>query len=134
MEYSNALYCDGPGTFHEILAHPTDPINKAIELWVGFEHRFAFFYWARWFKSMQQKRPGPPPTLVTFDHHRDLMRPGSHEKLELEKDDVATPNSRHVLAVFPLTFATSRIVCLYRTRNSSLVSLFTFTSNVPLQI
>jgi 5-methyltetrahydrofolate--homocysteine methyltransferase len=39
-----------------------------------------------------------------------------------------------VLAVFPLTFATSRIVCLYRTSNSSLVSLFTFTSNVSLQI
>jgi len=55
LDHMNAPYCVGPGTFREILAHPADPINKAIERWVGFKYRFAFFYWVRWYKSMQKR-------------------------------------------------------------------------------
>lgn len=84
FKHSNPDYCDPPGAFRDILAHPFDKINKSIEKVVIKEHRFAFFYWMKWYKELAQKRRiTKPPLLVTIDYHRDLAS-SQGEKEELK--------------------------------------------------
>ena len=87
FKHSNPDYCDPPGAFRDILAHPFDKINKSIEKVVFKEHRFAFFYWVRWYRELLKKgRVINPPLLVTIDYHRDLASSES-EKEELNDID-----------------------------------------------
>ena len=43
--------------------------DRAVEVAVVFEHRFAFFYWLRWRHDRQNVEP---PDLVTIDWHDDI--------------------------------------------------------------
>ncbi|MDY0012204.1 MAG: hypothetical protein RBS40_04855 [Rhodocyclaceae bacterium] len=67
-----------PGTYYDIVAHPTDA-DKSIEIAVVQDHRFAFFYWMKW--RNRQEKSSPPPTLVSLDWHQDLVSP---DELECE--------------------------------------------------
>jgi hypothetical protein len=69
-------YIRPPGTYDDIIAHPTDA-NQAIEIAVVQDHRFAFFYWLKWWKSLAAH--SQPPTLVSLDWHRDLYPPCADE-------------------------------------------------------
>lgn len=49
------------------------------------EHRFAFFYWIKWYREMMNDEEIlNAPSLVTIDYHRDLISPTEDEKKELE--------------------------------------------------
>ena len=88
--HRNPDYSNPPGAFVDILPHPYDKINRAIEKVVIIEHRFSFFYWLKWYKELIKKsRIKSPPLLVTLDYHRDLAISKS-EKEEL--DDVINYN------------------------------------------
>lgn len=65
-------YMRPPGTYYDIIAHPTDAA-KAIEVAIVQDHRFAFFYWLKW-RNEQDNQPNPP-TLVSLDWHQDLCPP-----------------------------------------------------------
>jgi len=81
---TNPCYCDPPGAFREILSHPVLPESKAIEQATFKEHRFAFFYWYKWYKDLTKlSHSVKPPTLITIDYHRDLAVPSDREKTEL---------------------------------------------------
>jgi len=83
FKHSNPDYCDPPGAYRDILAHPFDKINKSIEKVVFKEHRFAFFYWMKWYKELLGKEKiKNPPLLVTIDYHRDLA------SSESERDEI----------------------------------------------
>jgi len=82
--HTNPDFCDPPGAFSEILAHPFYKGEKAIEQATFKEHRFAFFYWYKWWKNLVSKENiEEPPTLITLDYHRDLFSPNDREKKEL---------------------------------------------------
>lgn len=82
--------CDPPGTFREVVPHPGGQ-NRVIEKAIMMEHRFAFVFWMKWKKALQQRDwlRQPAPTLVTIDWHRDLAPPEDHQKRKLEKLDLS---------------------------------------------
>ena len=64
------LPLDPPGSSDGFIEHPTDP-RKAVEIGVVIQHRFAFFYWLKWYA--EAKRTGAPtPNLLTIDWHDDV--------------------------------------------------------------
>lgn len=79
---------DLPGAYREVLSHPNGK-NDSIEMAIIMEHRFAFFYWMKWKRSVEKNKPlfKPAPTLVTIDWHQDLAWPSDSEKEELEQLD-----------------------------------------------
>ena len=84
IKHTNPNHCDPPGAFREIISHPIFVESKAIEQATFKEHRFAFFYWYKWWKKLRKKyNIEKPPTLITIDYHRDLAGPNDLEKDEL---------------------------------------------------
>ena len=59
-----------PGCFTEIVLHPSG-LNDAIEIGIVQEHRFAFFYWLKWYQENKSKGLSSPH-LVTVDWHNDV--------------------------------------------------------------
>lgn len=83
-------YLRPPGSYYSILAHPSG-IDKAIEAAVIQDHRFAFYYWFKWWKDTGRdltSNEENPPALVTLDWHRDLCAPGESEMQELSDLDL----------------------------------------------
>ncbi len=81
IEFNDPDNITPPGAFVDILAHPVDRINKAIEKAVIKEHRFAFFYWMKWYKELiEKKKISNPPLLVSIDYHTDLTTSESEQK------------------------------------------------------
>ncbi len=68
-----------PNVVEQILDHPTG-IDKVIELGLFNEHRFSFYFWAKWNIKLEKA-----PNLITFDWHQDLAYPEDKEKAELAK-------------------------------------------------
>ncbi len=58
-----------PGCTSDFIDHPTRR-DKAVEIGVVLQHRFAFFYWLRW--HAERKPSHPPPNLLTIDWHDDV--------------------------------------------------------------
>ena len=84
FEHRNPTACDPPGAFREILAHPCYTKSRSIEQATFKEHRFAFFYWYKWFKKLSKKKKNLiPPTLISIDYHLDMAVPQSFEQDEL---------------------------------------------------
>jgi len=71
-----------PNVVEQILGHPTG-IDKAIELGLFNEHRFSFYFWAKWRKELEVS-----PDLITFDWHQDLAYPNDNDKTELKEIDL----------------------------------------------
>jgi len=95
LHFRNLDYVRPPGTLVEILAHPYFNSTRSIELALFNEHRFAFFFWAKWTKKLVDKYLLPhPPCLVTLDWHQDLAWPTSTEKQWLSRLDLS--NNRDV--------------------------------------
>lgn len=70
------------GTFHRSIGDPAGrPISHEIA--IIDEHRFAFYYWSRWFVRKLQINQLFAPVLVTIDWHQDLAPPNEKEKEEL---------------------------------------------------
>lgn len=83
IEFRNPHYIVPPGSNKQILPHPIGQ-NRAIELAIFQEHRYAFFYWLKWTK---EKMKGQPPCLVSLDWHQDLCFPCETEKTWLNQLD-----------------------------------------------
>lgn len=66
-----------PNTIEHILGHPTGE-DKAVELALFNEHRFSFYFWAKWIQKLDEV-----PELITFDWHQDLAYPSDEDKTEL---------------------------------------------------
>jgi len=81
----NPKECNPPGTHCETVAHPGGG-EATIEKAVIMEHRFAFFFWMKWYHRLRkQDQLNQPPTLLTIDWHRDLAPPNESQKEELRR-------------------------------------------------
>ena len=61
-----------PGCFSQFVLQPTD-VSPAMEIGIVQEHRFAFFYWLKWWHEQQANNKIKfPPNLVTVDWHNDV--------------------------------------------------------------
>jgi len=78
-------YLSLPNSDKTIINHPSG-VNKAIEVSVFQDHRFAFYYWFKWWKNTNRKlsTSEKAPSLVSIDWHRDLCAPCDLEKEDLE--------------------------------------------------
>jgi hypothetical protein len=76
----NSYNCP-PGTAYSIVASP-DGENRAIEVAIMKEHRFAFYYWFKWAKENGCDKP---KALVSIDWHQDLCPPCEPEQQELSQ-------------------------------------------------
>jgi hypothetical protein len=82
--FRNPYYIVPQGYNNQIVSHPTRP-NKAIEIGVFQEHRYAFYSWLKWTRKL-----GKVPCLVSLDWHQDLFAPEELEKewlLDLDQED-----------------------------------------------
>jgi len=81
-----SAYIRPPGTYYDIIADPTNS-DEAIEVAVVQDHRFAFFYWLKWWKSLAAQ--SQPPILVSLDWHQDTTPPDKDECEWLRKLDTS---------------------------------------------
>lgn len=82
-------YLKLPNADYEIMSHPNGTDNS-IEIGLVKDHRFAFYFWFKWWKKTTRKlkeNVEKAPSLVTIDWHRDLCVP-----CELEKEDLIKLN------------------------------------------
>lgn len=63
---------DPPGCLTEIVMRPSG-LKDAMEIGIVQEHRFAFFYWLKWYQNNKSK--SLPPNLLTVDWHNDVGGP-----------------------------------------------------------
>jgi len=84
MDDKTLLIGNPPGTYLQTLPQP-DGGDQTIEKAILMEHRFAFFFWMKWYNQLHDTAGAPqsPPTLVTIDWHRDLAPPGDNQKEQL---------------------------------------------------
>lgn len=76
IQFRNPYNIEPPGAMRQILSHPVKE-NGVVELAIFQEHRYAFFYWNKWFRKGNFSRP---PCLVSLDWHQDLCYPCETEK------------------------------------------------------
>jgi hypothetical protein len=81
MEFRNPYAVRPPGTLVEILSHPGKN-DKSVELALFQDHRYAFFFWAKWTRHYNLSEN--PPCLISLDYHQDLCFPCDTEKKWLE--------------------------------------------------
>jgi len=93
IEFRNPYHIEPPGSIREILSHPLRD-NESMELALFQEHRYAFFFWAKWIRKLELEKP---PCLVSLDWHQDLCFPCETEKEWLDDLDL---NSDPEIAVF----------------------------------
>jgi hypothetical protein len=81
-----------PGSHIELISHPYYYPSIAIEIAIIQQHRFAFYYWAKWTHGLPYQKfitKSAPPTLISFDWHQDLACIQDPVDLEkLESDDL----------------------------------------------
>lgn len=83
FEFRNPHIIIPPGSLYQILSRPFTE-NEVMELAIFAEHRYAFFFWNKWF---QKKKLNEPPCLVSLDWHQDLCFPCDTEKEWLQNLD-----------------------------------------------
>ena len=81
IKFRNPYHIEPPGSQRQILSHPIQE-NDVVELALFQEHRYAFFFWNKWFR---EKNLNEPPCLVSLDWHQDLCYPCETEKNWLDK-------------------------------------------------
>lgn len=82
---SDNEYIDPPGASYDTIAHPSGR-NEAIEIALMRDHRFAFYYWFKWWKKINWELSNDKaPPLISIDWHRDLCAPCGSEKHELQQ-------------------------------------------------
>lgn len=77
-------YINPPGASYDVIDHPSGR-QEAIEIALMREHRFAFFYWFKWWKKANFSLPNSKaPSLISIDWHRDLCAPSESEMHDLQ--------------------------------------------------
>ena len=78
-------YLDPPGSACDNIDHPSGR-NDAIEVALMREHRFAFYYWYKWWKKTNRELSDyKAPPLISIDWHRDLCQPCDSEKFDMDE-------------------------------------------------
>lgn len=78
-------YINPPGAAYDIIDHPSGE-NKAIEIALMRDHRFAFYYWFKWWKEINWNLSSEKaPPLISIDWHRDLCPPCEQERDALQQ-------------------------------------------------
>lgn len=85
-EHPDVVNLMPPGTYLEVLEHPSGDSSESVEMAIFKEHRFAFYFWNRWTNKLTGQSA---PTLITVDWHRDLAPPSGNEKRALEHLDLS---------------------------------------------
>ena len=80
MRMENSRLVLPQGCKYEIVAHPSGA-DRAVEVALFQDHRFAFFFWLKWRFALGTD--APPPLLVSLDWHEDLASPCPSECDEL---------------------------------------------------
>jgi len=75
---SHKSYSSPPNVVGALLTHASQGRKKEIEMAAFNEHRFAFYFWAKWKK---ENKINPTPDLITFDWHQDLAPAKNKEQL-----------------------------------------------------
>jgi len=76
---SHKSYSSPPNVVGALLTNTAWGQTKEIEMAAFNEHRFAFYFWAKWKKEQKNKKT---PDLVTFDWHQDLVPVKNKEQLK----------------------------------------------------
>ena len=76
---SHKSYSSPPNVVGALLTHASRGRKKEIEMAAFNEHRFAFYFWAKWKK---ENKINPTPDLITFDWHQDLVSVKNKEQLK----------------------------------------------------
>lgn len=59
------------------------------EIGIVREHRFAFYFWSRWFNGKMSGDYSLAPVLLTIDWHQDLAPPNNQELIDLNNLDLS---------------------------------------------
>ncbi|WP_428738700.1 hypothetical protein [Sulfurimonas sp.] len=82
------------------LINAPDGSDTTIEVGLFKDHRFAFYFWFKWWKQTTRKLNDDTqkaPSLISIDWHRDLCAPCDSEKTDLESLNL---NSYKEVALF----------------------------------
>lgn len=92
-------YVAPPGTLYNRLEHPYYGQTESITVATFFEHRYAFFFWVKWYKELlkKEKENVAPPHLITLDWRQDLAWPTKEQREWLDGLDM---NSNTGVSVF----------------------------------
>ncbi|MGF7230594.1 hypothetical protein [Arachidicoccus sp.] len=90
LRFKNDKYVMPPGSLTDRLPHPFESSIRSVEVAIFFEHRYAFFFWAKWHRLLKEEEiiKDIPPTLVTLDWHQDLAFPTDQQKQWLDELDM----------------------------------------------
>ncbi len=69
--YEMKFHCTAPpNTDYQIIAHPSDPVNKAIKIAIMMQHRFTFQFWTtETIRLTERNCIEVPPNLISLDWH-----------------------------------------------------------------
>jgi len=90
LRFQNDDYVTPPGTVVDRLSHPFFDKDRSVDVSAFFEHRYAFFFWVKWYRELRAKKiiDATPPSLVTLDWHQDLGWPTKEQKTWLDQLDL----------------------------------------------
>ena len=94
-------FIDLPDVFQKEFRYPGG-FSVSSELGIVRDHRFAFYFWSRWFVKKMNRDLKRAPLLITIDWHQDLAPPS-----EKERDDLTHLNLSNEEEVF--TFCRDRM-------------------------
>lgn len=77
---------DTPDVFGKRMDDP-DERQQSCEIGIVRDHRFAFYFWSRWFVEKLNRDYIRAPLLITIDWHQDLAPPNDNERDDLNNLD-----------------------------------------------
>jgi len=122
---------DLPDVFQKEIRNPGG-FSVSSELGIVRDHRFAFYFWSRWFVKKINRDPKQAPLLITIDWHQDLAPPSENERDDLNhlnlsneeevfafcRDRMNTYNDGHILSAAWLGIISDIVViCKQRFRS-----------------
>jgi hypothetical protein len=85
-----------PGTQSDFIDHPAGRTDRAVEIAVVMQHRFAFQYWLKW-HGKETSEVWKRPNLLTIDWHDDV---GADSDVDPDKLRTLNPRDENELAMF----------------------------------
>lgn len=77
-----------PGCLKDFVESPIDPTKLCVQVGMFYEHRFAFYFWARFYQEYivsNKYKFKNNPILVTLDYHNDVGADNDCKNTDLEQ-------------------------------------------------